>query len=62
MSFPSDIEIAQSVTPEKVIDVASSIGISEDELELYGKYKAKVSPSVMKRLAGKPDGKLILVT
>ena len=62
MSFPSDIEIAQSVTPEKVIDVASSIGISEDELELYGKYKAKVSPSVMKRLAGKSDGKLILVT
>ena len=62
MSFPSDIEIAQSVTPEKVIDVASSIGISEDELELYGKYKAKVSPSVMKRLSGKPDGKLILVT
>ncbi len=62
MSFPSDIEIAQSVTPEKVIDVASSIGISEDELELYGKYKAKVSPSVMKRLADKPDGKLILVT
>lgn len=62
MSFPSDIEIAQSVTPKKVIDVASGIGISEDELELYGRYKAKVSPSVMKRLAGKPDGKLILVT
>ena len=62
MSFPSDIEIAQSVTPQNVIDVASVIGISEDELELYGKYKAKVSPSVMKRLADKPDGKLILVT
>ncbi len=62
MSFPSDIEIAQSVTPRKVIDVASGIGISEDELELYGRYKAKVSPSVMKRLADKPDGKLILVT
>ncbi|MBR4196562.1 MAG: formate--tetrahydrofolate ligase [Synergistaceae bacterium] len=62
MSFPSDIEIAQSVTPKNIIDVASSIGISEDELELYGRYKAKVSPSVMKRLAGRRDGKLILVT
>ena len=62
MSFPSDIEIAQSVTPQRVIDVASGIGISEDELELYGRYKAKVSPSVMKRLADKPNGKLILVT
>ena len=62
MSFPSDIEIAQSVTPKNIIDVASSIGISEDELELYGRYKAKVSPSVMKRLSGRQDGKLILVT
>ena len=62
MSFPTDIEIAQSVTPKPIIDVASGIGISEDELELYGRHKAKVSPSVMKRLKDKPDGKLILVT
>ena len=62
MSFPSDIEIAQSVTPKPIVNVASGIGISEDELELYGRFKAKVSPSVMKRLADKPDGKLILVT
>ncbi|MBQ7168864.1 MAG: formate--tetrahydrofolate ligase [Synergistaceae bacterium] len=62
MSFPSDIEIAQSVTPEPIIKVADKIGISEDELELYGRYKAKLSPSTAKRLAGKPDGKLILVT
>lgn len=62
MSFPSDIEIAQSVTPETIIKVADKIGISEDELELYGRYKAKLSPSVAKRLADKPDGKLILVT
>ena len=62
MSFPSDIEIAQSVTPQPVVKVAEKIGISEDELELYGKYKAKLSPSVTKRLSGKPDGKLILVT
>ena len=62
MSFPSDIEIAQSVTPQPIVKVAEGLGISEDELELYGKYKAKLSPSVTKRLANKPDGKLILVT
>ena len=62
MSFPSDIEIAQSVTPRPIVKVAEEIGITEDELELYGKYKAKLSPSVTKRLASKKNGKLILVT
>ncbi|MBR1657973.1 MAG: formate--tetrahydrofolate ligase [Synergistaceae bacterium] len=62
MSFPSDIEIAQSANPKPIVKVAEGIGISEDELELYGRYKAKISPSVFKRLSGKPDGKLILVT
>jgi formate--tetrahydrofolate ligase len=47
---------------EPVIDIAAKLGIDEDELELYGKYKAKVQPKVLKRLANKPDGKLILVT
>ncbi|MBQ9903154.1 MAG: formate--tetrahydrofolate ligase, partial [Synergistaceae bacterium] len=62
MSFPSDIEIAQSVTPRPIVKVAEEIGITEDELELYGKYKAKLSPSVTKRLASKENGRLILVT
>jgi formate--tetrahydrofolate ligase len=47
---------------EPVIDIAAKLGIDEDDLELYGKYKAKVQPRVLKRLANKPDGKLILVT
>ncbi|MCL1876282.1 MAG: formate--tetrahydrofolate ligase [Synergistaceae bacterium] len=62
MSFPSDIEIAQAAKMKPITEVAGKLGISEDELELYGKYKAKVSPSVMKRLKDKHDGKLILVT
>ncbi|MBQ9526246.1 MAG: formate--tetrahydrofolate ligase [Fretibacterium sp.] len=61
-NVPSDIEIAQAAKPRPVVEIAAKLGISEDELELYGKYKAKVSPSVQKRLADKPDGKLILVT
>ncbi|MBS3985948.1 MAG: formate--tetrahydrofolate ligase [Selenomonadales bacterium] len=58
----SDIEIAQSAQMLPIIKVAESIGLSEDDLELYGKYKAKVSPAVAKRLADKPDGHLILMT
>ena len=62
MSFPSDIEIAQAATPLHITKVAAKLGISEDDLELYGKYKAKISPSLFKTLKDKPDGKLILVT
>ena len=62
MSFPSDIEIAQAAAPLHITKVAAKLGISEDDLELYGKYKAKVSPSLFKTLNNKPDGKLILVT
>ncbi|MBS3873464.1 MAG: formate--tetrahydrofolate ligase [Firmicutes bacterium] len=58
----SDIEIAQSASMLPIIDVAKSMGLTEDDLELYGKYKAKISPAVAKRLASKPDGNLILVT
>jgi len=58
----SDIEIAQSASMLPIIDVAKSMGLTEDDLELYGKYKAKISPAVVKRLASKPDGNLILVT
>ena len=62
MAFPSDIEIAQAAHPLHITKVAAKLGISEDDLELYGKYKAKISPQVIKNLKDKPDGKLILVT
>ncbi len=58
----TDIEIAQATQPRNIIDVAKRLGINEDDLELYGKYKAKISPRVLKSLQAKPDGKLILVT
>lgn len=58
----TDIEIAQSTKMKKIIDIAHEIGISEDELELYGKYKAKIEPDVWDRVKDNPDGKLILVT
>ncbi|MBQ3654359.1 MAG: formate--tetrahydrofolate ligase [Synergistaceae bacterium] len=62
MTVPSDIEIAQAANPLHIVKVAEKLGISEDDLELYGKYKAKISPRVLKSLKDKPDGKLILVT
>lgn len=58
----SDIEIAQSANMKPITEVAKSIGINEDDLELYGKYKAKLSDEYMNSVAGNPDGKLILVT
>lgn len=58
----SDIEIAQEAKLLPVLDIAKKIDISEDELELYGRYKAKVDLSVWKRLEHQPDGKLILMT
>lgn len=58
----SDIEIASECKMKPIYEIAEKIGITEDELEPYGKYKAKVSLSVRKRLKDKPDGKLILVT
>ncbi|MBR0252177.1 MAG: formate--tetrahydrofolate ligase, partial [Synergistaceae bacterium] len=62
MSYKSDIEIAQASTPINIVEVAKKLGISEDDLEVYGRYKAKISPTVFKKLKNKPDGKLILVT
>ncbi len=58
----SDIEIAQNAKMKKITEIAASIGISEDELEPYGHYKAKISDSVYNRLKDKKDGKLVLVT
>ena len=58
----TDIEIAKSASMKKIGDIAADLGISRDEIEPYGHYKAKITDSVMKRLEDKPDGKLILVT
>ena len=58
----TDIEIAQNAKMKNITDIASDLGISADEIEPYGHYKAKISDSVMKRLADKKNGKLVLVT
>jgi formate--tetrahydrofolate ligase len=58
----SDIEIAQEAKMIPIREVAASIGIAEDDLELYGKYKAKLSDELMEKVKDNPNGKLILVT
>ena len=58
----SDIEIAQQAELLPIKEVAAKIGISEDELEFYGKYKAKLSDELANRVENNPDGKLVLVT
>ena len=58
----TDIQIAQEATMLPIKDVAATIGIKEDDLELYGKYKAKISDELINRTKENPDGKLILVT
>src|SRR6266496_2491632 len=58
----SDLAIAQRARLKPITEIAAGLGLEEDELELYGKYKAKVTLPVMKRLAGRPDGKYIDVT
>jgi len=58
----SDIQIAQEATLKPIIEVAKDLGLGEDDIDLYGKYKAKIHLDVLDRLADKPDGKLILCT
>lgn len=58
----SDIQIAQEATMLPIKEVALQLGIEEDDLELYGKYKAKLSDELINRVKDNPDGKLILVT
>jgi len=58
----SSLEIAQEATLRPIADVAAEAGIEPDELELYGRYKAKVDLSILERLADRPDGKVINVT
>ena len=62
MSFKTDIEIAQESTPLKIAEVAKNCGVDEKYVELYGNYKAKIDYRMLKDLADKPDGKLVLVT
>jgi formate--tetrahydrofolate ligase len=63
MSFPSDLEIARSVTPRPIVDIAAELGIRDDELELYGPTKAKVRLEGITRLeAERPRGKYVVVT
>ena len=58
----SDIEIAQQAKMQKITEVAAKLGIGEDDIELYGKYKAKLSYDLIRRVEEKKPGKLILVT
>ena len=58
----SDLEIAQEIEMQNIASVAENYGISADELEMYGKYKAKLSPDVYEKRKEKKDAKLVLVT
>ena len=63
MSFPSDLEIARSVTPRPIVDVARDLGLRGDEIEPYGTVKAKVTLAAIERLeAARPRGKYVVVT
>ena len=58
----SDVEIAQSAIMRPITEIGAELGLGEDELELYGKYKAKLNLAVWERLQSRPDGKLVLVS
>ena len=58
----TDIEIARSTKLEKIVDIAKKIGIAEDDIEQYGKYKAKITDAVYEQRKEQKDGKLVLVT
>ena len=62
MAVKSDIEIAQEAKLLNIKDVAAKVGITEDELEMYGKYKAKLSDELIHRVENNEDGKLVLIT
>jgi formate--tetrahydrofolate ligase len=63
MTFPSDLDIARAVTPRPIVDVAVDLGLRDDEIELYGRTKAKVTLGAIQRLeAERPRGKYVVVT
>ena len=57
-----DLKIAQEAKMEKIVDIAAKLGLNEEDLELYGNYKAKIDLGIMKKLENKENGKVILVT
>lgn len=59
---PSDIDISQEVTPKHILQVAREVGIREDEIDFYGRTKAKVHLSVLDRLKNEKNGKYVVVT
>ncbi|MBI4858473.1 MAG: formate--tetrahydrofolate ligase, partial [Acetobacterium woodii] len=61
MGFKSDIEIAQEATPQDIREIAKKLGLTEDDLDLYGKHKAKVDYNLLKKSTGK-KARLILTT
>lgn len=58
----NDIDIARNVKLKPINEIAESIGINKDDIEMYGKYKAKISSTLIDNLKDKKDGKLVLVT
>jgi formate--tetrahydrofolate ligase len=62
MSIKTDIQIAQEAKMKDIREIAAQLGLTEDDIELYGKYKAKISLDAIKRLKNKSDAKLVLVT
>ncbi|NMA94466.1 MAG: formate--tetrahydrofolate ligase [Clostridiales bacterium] len=62
MKYKSDIEIAQTAKPSPIVEIAKSMDIEPEDLELYGRYKAKLSYDLVEKTKGQQDGKLILVT
>lgn len=62
MAWKTDLEIAQEAQPRRIEEIARKLAIDEEDLELYGKYKAKVNFKLLEKNADRPDGKLILVT
>lgn len=62
MAMLTDIEIAQNCKMQPITEVAAKAGLSADDLELYGKYKAKLGRETWEKIQDNPDGKLVLVT
>src|SRR5256885_2672837 len=60
--MPSSLEIAQGAALRPIAEIAAEAGLEPDEVELYGRYKAKIDLSVLDRLAGKADARLVCVT
>ena len=58
----TDVEIAQSAEMKPIVEIAQKVGLDEDDLELYGKYKAKLTDDLWEKVKDRPDGKLVLVT